>query len=340
MKIDLSAEELSKILRYDKATGIFTWLVAGNGRVPGARAGTGKTADGHWSLSINGKRYKGHNIAWIMVTGALPAKPIKFRDGDNSNLCFDNLCISTLGVRPPEPKPPHTRRIIHKDNGWHVEVIDGRGTYRSGPWTHKSAAQASADARTRAEREADADPAWLARKIEIAAKISASRYIRPRVGEQPIGPSAVAVRRVPKGKWNTLTDEAWLKNSKNRLEWAAERFDRVKHLYCQRIRSWREGIEATHVAGGFAPGVASWLAAPDDWDGWGGNGAGNDEGPASIVAVEDNLVMDGDAFAAAAGFDGDGELAGIGADDDAAGFGGADDSSPTADPMMDDAEWL
>lgn len=332
MKIDLSVEELRKILRYDKDTGIFTWLVAGSGRVPGARAGTGKTSDGHWSLSISGKRYKGHGIAWVMATGEEPPKPIKFRDGNSSNLCFDNLSISKLGVRPPKPKPSHTRRVYRKDNGWHVEVIDRRGTYRSGPWAYLTAAQADADARIKAHDEAKADPEWMARKVEIAAKISASRYRRPRVGEQPIARAEVDYSHYGWTMVKKAAAERSIWFARRRFEEVCERFE----TFSPHIQGWRADDVGPHRQAGGDPE----FLMDDDW--WMNSiecGAG-EYGAISRDTAEDNLVMDDDAFAGAAGFDSDRELPTFDADDDATGFGYANDVSPTADPMTDDAEWL
>ena len=86
MKIDLTPEQLSRLLHYDKDAGGLTWLVAGNGRIRGARAGNYGRSGGEVSLSINGKFYKAHNIVWLIMTG----RPRRSRS--NSAMAINPIC--------------------------------------------------------------------------------------------------------------------------------------------------------------------------------------------------------------------------------------------------------
>lgn len=87
----LTHEILLQVLSYDKATGIFRWLVSPSTKVKaGSVAGYGGNGE-YWRVMIFRRLYLGHRLAWFYVTGKWPAREIDHRDTDRSNLRWDNL---------------------------------------------------------------------------------------------------------------------------------------------------------------------------------------------------------------------------------------------------------
>lgn len=83
------------LLDYNPKTGVFTWLVNRGGT---ARAGTvAGTSDclGYISISINGRRYKAGQLAFLWMTGRFPKKMADHEDTNPSNNKWSNLRKAT-----------------------------------------------------------------------------------------------------------------------------------------------------------------------------------------------------------------------------------------------------
>lgn len=76
----LSADRLRQVLSYDKATGLFTWLVSSGRCAKGTRAGS-VMGNGYRRIKIDGVDYLEHRLAWLFVTGAWPKDEV---DHDNT----------------------------------------------------------------------------------------------------------------------------------------------------------------------------------------------------------------------------------------------------------------
>ena len=86
-----SAEELRSAIDYNKETGDFTWKSKKTGWTrAGALAGSTRK-DGYVLISVNGKRYLAHRLAWLYVNGQWPSKLIDHIDGNPSNNRIANL---------------------------------------------------------------------------------------------------------------------------------------------------------------------------------------------------------------------------------------------------------
>jgi len=84
---DLSCERLREQLTYDPATGGFFRLSPrGYGPVKNLPAKTG-----HISISVLGRSYLAHRLAWLYMTGSWPEHVVDHKDGNASNNRFDNL---------------------------------------------------------------------------------------------------------------------------------------------------------------------------------------------------------------------------------------------------------
>jgi hypothetical protein len=88
---NITAERLRDVLEYDLITGNFTWKVRTGPRgKPGASAGTLNTR-GYYEISVDGRKYVSHRLAWLYVNGKWPKGEI-----DHVNGCRDDNRWSNL----------------------------------------------------------------------------------------------------------------------------------------------------------------------------------------------------------------------------------------------------
>jgi len=93
--MSLTAERAREMLDYDPATGVFTWRVAPSRFIkPGTRAGH-KRARGEYVIRVDDHQMLAARLAWLMMTGALPAHEIDHADCDPSNDTWANLREAT-----------------------------------------------------------------------------------------------------------------------------------------------------------------------------------------------------------------------------------------------------
>lgn len=84
----LTLAKLKSVLRYEPETGKFTWLVSGKGR--NGTVGT-VTNHGYLSITIEGKRYLGHRLAFLYMTGSWPLEETDHIDRNKLNNAWANL---------------------------------------------------------------------------------------------------------------------------------------------------------------------------------------------------------------------------------------------------------
>lgn len=86
----LTAELARTLFAYDPLTGVITRRITTGQR---AKAGSQVNCicDGYVVVKVDGKSYRVHRIAWLMVTGSWPRADIDHRDGRRSNNRWSNL---------------------------------------------------------------------------------------------------------------------------------------------------------------------------------------------------------------------------------------------------------
>ena len=87
-------EFLLTLLCYDKHSGEFFWSENQHRGVRGKKAGT-LDKEGYVILSVKGKKYKAHRVAWFFVYGKFPDKEIDHIDGNKLNNAIKNLREAT-----------------------------------------------------------------------------------------------------------------------------------------------------------------------------------------------------------------------------------------------------
>lgn len=98
----ITQQELKDLLTYSEETGLFTWSVKRNGVKIGSQAGW-TNASGHLQITIGGKHYYSHRLAWLYVYGVNPDGQI-----DHINRLKQDNRISNL------------RDVSHTINQWNV----------------------------------------------------------------------------------------------------------------------------------------------------------------------------------------------------------------------------
>lgn len=82
--LDLTADSLRGILSYNESTGVFIWTASG--KIAGY-----KENNGYVRITIGGRRYLAHRLAWLYVKGAWPDELLDHIDMNRSNNAFGNL---------------------------------------------------------------------------------------------------------------------------------------------------------------------------------------------------------------------------------------------------------
>lgn len=86
----LTADEARKLLDYNPSTGEFFNRVARGNMPAGARA-DGPASRGYRQIAIDGRTYKAHRVAWLMMKGQWPSQTIDHRNGSRGDNRFTNL---------------------------------------------------------------------------------------------------------------------------------------------------------------------------------------------------------------------------------------------------------
>lgn len=82
---DLTATELRRLLSYDPDTGVFRRRVSMSNRTPiGSVAGSVAT-NGYRYITVNGRKYLAHRLAWLYVHGVWPQGHVDHRNGETDN---------------------------------------------------------------------------------------------------------------------------------------------------------------------------------------------------------------------------------------------------------------
>ena len=100
---------LKEFLAYDELTGIFIWIVGRRGvKASGSVAGYLNNR-GYIQITLRGKRYYAHRLAWFYKYGEFPKHQIDHINHDK----IDNRIINLREVSHQEN---HKNRPLHKNN--------------------------------------------------------------------------------------------------------------------------------------------------------------------------------------------------------------------------------
>jgi hypothetical protein len=91
MKPDLTREEVAEILSYCPETGVFTWKVNRRGKAKAGTVAGSHGPHGYRRISIKDRPYLAHRLAFLLMTGAMPAGDVDHINGVRDDNRFPNL---------------------------------------------------------------------------------------------------------------------------------------------------------------------------------------------------------------------------------------------------------
>lgn len=159
----LTAERLRALFDYDPETGEFRRRRSGKGYRAGAVAGTGHNA-GYRSVTVDGKTYLAHRLAWLYVHEVWPVNLIDHINGVRDDNRFANLREATPGQNRQNRERANTANPCgflgvdeYKPNGrWRARIMVGGRVHHLGYFATPDEA---GDAYLKAKRELH--PFWV-----------------------------------------------------------------------------------------------------------------------------------------------------------------------------------
>lgn len=93
----LTQERLKELLHYDPDTGEFTRLIKVRGRFGnvGCVVGSLRKKTGYVSISIDGKLYQAHRLAWLYAYGVMPNADVDHKNRDRKDNRLSNLRLAS-----------------------------------------------------------------------------------------------------------------------------------------------------------------------------------------------------------------------------------------------------
>ena len=91
----MTQEELKKLVKYDRSTGVFNWVnCAGTKKDPNRPLGY-KHGFGYLIIDINNKKYMAHRLAWLYENGFMPKDHLDHINGIKTDNRIENLREAT-----------------------------------------------------------------------------------------------------------------------------------------------------------------------------------------------------------------------------------------------------
>jgi HNH endonuclease len=144
----VTAERLRELLNYDPETGVFTWRLADGRLVTGGDVAGTRHSRGYIVISVGGRRYFAHRLAWLYVTGAWPTHHIDHVNGvahDNriANLREATPAQNTRNGKLHRDNKSGLKGVSRAGNHWRATIGIGRRTVHLGCFKTPEAAHAA-----------------------------------------------------------------------------------------------------------------------------------------------------------------------------------------------------
>lgn len=135
--------DVQNLLHLDPETGALRWLRPLSSRTrPGDLAGSEPQTGGRRVVVLNGAQIPAHHIVWLLSHGHWPTSPVKFRDGDATNLTPSNLYLRDEGLSQ-SPKAVAARKRLRR----YRDAIKADEAWRNPPSSNVSGVRYDPDTR-------------------------------------------------------------------------------------------------------------------------------------------------------------------------------------------------
>jgi hypothetical protein len=115
----MTSERLRELLHYDPATGVFTRLVKTNRNVRVGDVAGWVNRRGYRYISVDGRLYFAHRLAWLYVTGEWPADQIDHINGIPGDNRWANLRLATGSQNQANARKRADNTSGYKGICWH-----------------------------------------------------------------------------------------------------------------------------------------------------------------------------------------------------------------------------
>ena len=127
----ISAELLRKILVYDPLDGSWVWRINSAAATKAGDQAGHLDEKGYHRISIKGRNYRSHRLAWLYMTGEWPKNQIDHRDRNRANNRWANLRIATKSQNGSNTGPYRTNKcglkgVHQRKNGRFLASIQVR----------------------------------------------------------------------------------------------------------------------------------------------------------------------------------------------------------------------
>lgn len=133
----LTAERLRQLLSYDLETGFFRRIAPSRPQashyltkpVGYVKPGTAGNGGGYLMVTVDGKAYRAHRLAWLYMTGDWPKGDVDHRDNDRTNNKWANLREATrsqnihnMGMRERNSSGRKGATFDRSRNSWQAQI--------------------------------------------------------------------------------------------------------------------------------------------------------------------------------------------------------------------------
>ena len=127
----LTRERLRELLEYDPVSGVFIWTVGRRGTAKKGTIAGRVNSKGYREISIDGRRYKAHRLAWLHEHGYWPKHQIDHinRGRDDNRILNLRDVVQSVNLANTGPQKNNTSGVkyVHKSgNRWVVSI---KGNY-------------------------------------------------------------------------------------------------------------------------------------------------------------------------------------------------------------------